>query len=251
MNAKETASPDASAMVTLLVRTDTGVFRLHLGEGAAEFAASLSNGHCFQVLPVFALPLAPEGTPNSVAAFVVECGGACLGNGWFSGIAIDTLAAFMVRACIPGGSQQCGALNQSPREMPRAGEPDPFPEASTRCANITGSRPDSPGNSGDSPHAPTDGEPERVGDSGEDEHMSEEEDEGVVDEIWWYVEASPAAEADKAVDIRMALEHRLGKLEAKRLLACTRATVAKQGGHKNRILRIGRTALKMRRAIPS
>ncbi len=78
--------------------------------------------------------------------------------------------------------------------------------------------------------------------------MLEEEDEGVLDEIWRHVEGSPAAEDDKAVDIRVALEDRLGKLEAKRLLACARATVAKQNGHKNRILRIGRTALKVRRA---
>ena len=81
--------------------------------------------------------------------------------------------------------------------------------------------------------------------------MSEEEEEGVVDEIWRHVEGSPAAEADKAVDIRVALENRLGKLEAKRLLACARAAVVKQNGHKNRILRIGRTALKLRRASPS
>ena len=79
--------------------------------------------------------------------------------------------------------------------------------------------------------------------------MAEEEDEGVVDEIWRHVEASTPAEADKAVDIRIALENRLGKEEAKRLLASTRATVAKQkNGHKNRILCIGRIALKMRNA---
>ena len=96
MNARETSSPE---MATLLVRTDTGVFRLHLGEGAAEVAASLGNGHCFQVLPVFALPVAPKGISNSVAAFVVESGGTGLGNGWFAGVALDTLAAFMVCVC--------------------------------------------------------------------------------------------------------------------------------------------------------
>ena len=248
-------------MATLLVRTDTGVFRLHLGEGAAEVAASLGNGHCFQVLPVFALPRAPEGIPNSVAAFVVESGGTRLGNGWFSGVALDTLAAFMVRACIAGGTHQASAPER--QKSPPAVYPEGFPEvgmddglrprsplASSICANIAGSRPDSSVGSDAPPDAPAAGGPERKSDSGEEEHMSEEEDEGVVDEIWRHVEGSPAAEADKAVDIRMALEQRLGKLEAQRLLACARATVAKQDGHKNRILRIGRTALKMRRAIP-
>ncbi len=81
--------------------------------------------------------------------------------------------------------------------------------------------------------------------------MSEEEDEGVVDEIWLHVEGTLAADADKAVDIRLALENRLGKMEAKRLLAGTQATVAKQSGHKNRILCTGRISLKLRRASPS
>ena len=84
------------------------------------------------------------------------------------------------------------------------------------------------------------------GDSGEEEHASEDV-EGVVDEIWLHVEGASIADADKAADIRSAIENRLGKPEAKRLLACTRATVAKQNGHKNRIMRIGRVALRLRR----
>ena len=86
--------------------------------------------------------------------------------------------------------------------------------------------------------------------SGQEEHASEDV-EGVVDEIWLHVEGTSIADADKAVDIRSALENRLGKQEAKRLLACTRATVAKQNGHKNRIMRIGRIALRLRRDSPS
>ena len=251
-----------TSLATVLVRSDIGVFRLHLGDGASEVATSLSNGHCFQVLPVFALPVAPKGIADRVAAFVAESGGNGLGNGWFAGVALDMLAAFMVRACIAGGTHRESAPER--HKLPPAVEPEGFPEVSTDdgprqqsplassiCADIAGSRPDSPGGSGAPPHAPAAGEPERGGDSGEEEHTLEEEDEGVVDEIWRHVEGSPAAEADKAVDIRMALEQRLGKQEAKCLLACARATVAKQDGHKNRILRIGRTALKMRRASPS
>ena len=130
MNAGEGASPETSAMASLLVRTDTGVFRLHIGEGAAEVAASLGNGHCFKVLHVFALPRAPEGIANSVAAFVVESGGARLGNGWFSGVALDTLAAFLVRACVAGGgglAHRGSALDQSRCKLPQAAEPEAFP----------------------------------------------------------------------------------------------------------------------------
>ena len=105
--------------------------------------------------------------------------------------------------------------------------------------------------SGAPPDTPAAGGTERGSESGDDEHMQEEEDEVVGEEIWRHVEGSPAAEADKAADIRAALEQRLGKPEARRLLACARATVAKQNGHKNRILRIGGTALRLRRALPS
>ena len=45
---------------------------------------------------------------DSVAAFVVESGGTGLGNGWFAGVALDTLAAFMVRACVAGGGGSPG-----------------------------------------------------------------------------------------------------------------------------------------------
>ena len=165
MNARETTSPEASAMATLLVRTDTGVFRLHLGEGAAEVAASLSNSHCFQVLPVFALPLASKGISDSVAAFVVESGGTGMGNGWFAGVALDTLAAFMVRMCIAGVSHQASApeRHKLPQDVEAVGSPmdvGPLPRsplATSVCANAAGSRPDSPGGSVAPPDALADG----------------------------------------------------------------------------------------------
>ena len=182
-----------------------------------------------------------------------------MGSGWFSGVALDMLAAFMVRACIAGGTHQASAPER--HKLPPAVEPEGFPEVSTDdglrprsplvssiCANLPGSRPDSSVGSGAPPDTPAAGGAERGSESGDEEQLQEEEDGIVSEEIWRHVEGSPAAEADKAVDIRVALENRLGKLEAKRLLACARATVAKQNGSKNRILRIGRTALKLRRA---
>ena len=242
MNAGDSASPETRAMAALLARTDTGVFRLHLGEGAAELAASLGNGHCFEVLHVFALPRAPEGIADSVAAFVVESGGARLGNGWFSGVALDALAAFLVRACVAGGG---GLLHQgSAPDQTRCDD-------TSRCANTAGSRPDSSvGSIAPPPNTPAAGGTERGSDSGDEEQLPEEEEEdGVGGDIWQHVEGCPAADADKAVDIRAALEQRLGKPAARHLLACTRATVAKQnGGRKNRILRLGGTALKLRSA---
>ena len=201
-------------VATLLVRNDagsalragsTGFFRVHFGDGAAEVAASLGNGHCFEVLPVFALPQAPGSLAGSLADIVAQFRGASLGNGWFSGVALDALAASLVRLCIAGGSNSA-AVDDPAR---------------------------------DTAAIPTEHESE--GEDAQEEEFEEEE------EVWQHVEGCAAAEADKALDIRAALEQRLGKPEARKLLACTRATVAKQNGHKNRILRIGGTALKLRR----
>ena len=229
-------------MATVLVRTDTGVFRLHLGEGAAEVAASLGNGHCFQVLPVFALPVATKGITDSVAAYVAESGGNVLGNGWFAGVALDMLAAYMVHMCIADGSHQASAPEQ--HKLPPAVGSSVDVAPSTPLATSIG------GNAPVGSVAP----PVVLADgghiSGEEEHASEDVEEGVVDEIWLHVEGTRTADADKALDIRLALENRLGKQEAKRLLACTRGTVAKQNGHKNRILRIGGIALRLRRDSP-
>ena len=232
-------------MATVLVRTDTGVFRLHLGEGAAEVAASLGNGHCFQVLPVFALPVAPIGITDSVAAYVAESGGNGLGNGWFAGVALDMLAAYMVHMCIADGSHQASAPEQH-KLPPAVGSSVDVVPSTPLATSICGNAPNSPVGSVAPPVVLADGE--HV--SGEEEHASEDVEEGVVDEIWLHVEGVRAIDADKALDIRLALENRLGMQEAKRLLACTRGTVAKQNGHKNRILRIGGIALRLRRDNP-
>ena len=226
-----------ASLATVLVRSDTGVFRLHLGDGASEVATSLSNGHCFQVLPVFALPSAPKCISDSVASFVSQAGGNGLGNGWFAGVALDTLAAYMVHLCITEWSHQAIAPEHK------------LPPTDASYVDIAPTTPPA-ASSGSASNSPTSSPPVLANggqDSGDEEHASEAE--GVVDEIWLHVEGASIADADKATDIRAALENRLGKHEAKRLLACTRATVAKQNGHKNRILRIGRVALRLRRDL--
>ena len=208
------SAPNQRCVARLLVRNDAGMFRLHFGHGAVEVAASLGNGHCFEVLPVFALPQAPESLAGSLADIVAEFGGASLGNGWFSGVALDALAASLVRLCIAGGSNSA-AVDDPARDtaaIPTEHESEGEEGASRRAEGAA-----------------------------QEEGFEEEE------EVWQHVEGCAAAEAHKALDIRAALEQRLGKPEARKLLACTRATVAKQNGHKNRILRIGGTALKLRR----
>ena len=225
-----------TSLATVLVRSDIGVFRIHLGDGASEVATSLSNGHCFQVLPVFALPSAPTCISDSVAAFVAESGGNALGNGWFAGVALDMLAAYMVHLCITEWSHQAIAPEHKlPPTVASSVDVAPTTPPAASSGSASNSHTSSP------PVVLADG----GHDSGDEEPASEVE--GVVDEIWLHVEGTSVADADKAADIRSAIENRLGKQEAKHLLACTRTTVAKQNGHKNRIMRIGRIALRLRR----
>ena len=167
-----------ASMATVLVRTDTGVFRLHLGDCAAEVAASLGNGHCFQVLPVFALPVAPKGIADSVASFVSKAGGNGLGNGWFAGVPLDTLAAYMVHLCITDWA------SAPEHKLPPAGVSSVVVAPSTPMATSTcGNTPNSPTGSVAPPVVLADGE--HV--SGEEEQVSEDVEEGIVDEIWLHV----------------------------------------------------------------
>ena len=67
--------------------------------------------------------------------------------------------------------------------------------------------------------------------------------------LWAFLCASTAKEADKAVQIRDVLTQRMGKAQATKLLACTKARVAKDGqGAKNRVLKAGGSFLKLRKA---
>ena len=102
-------------VATLLARSDTGVIRLHLGDNATETAKQLGEGHCFEVWPIFALPCAPETATESFADTVAELGGVHQGKGWFSGVAVDMLAAALVRNshCLPSRAVPTGRAVKS------------------------------------------------------------------------------------------------------------------------------------------
>jgi hypothetical protein len=191
---------------TMLVRTDCPCFRLHLGNGASEKAAALSAGHCFDVVPLFAVSRAPGNAAEGFFADIVsELGGAPLGNGWFKGVALDALAAAVVRRCAEHNA--IAIAEKTDDELP--------------VSKGEGSL-----------------------------ESSEEEDQGTED-IWEYVEECAASLADKAVTVREALEELVGKKCAKKILSCTRATVAKDAaGHKNRILRVGGAPIRLIPSVP-
>jgi hypothetical protein len=67
------------------------------------------------------------------------------------------------------------------------------------------------------------------------------------DPVWAYVEPCTTRYATKSADIHTALEQHVGKVQARKLLARTKATVAQDTtGKKNRVLRLDRSLLKLR-----
>lgn len=79
--------------------------------------------------------------------------------------------------------------------------------------------------------------------SSDDPDMDTEPD----DPIWNYVQACSTREATKCVEIRAALEEKVGKVEAQKLLARAKPTVAQDAsGKKNRVLKLGGSLLKLK-----
>ena len=246
--AERIASITAPATVaTLLARSDTGVIRLHLGGNATETARRLGEGHCFQVWPLFALPSAPDATAENFADVVAELGGVHLGNGWFSGVAIDSLAAALVRSsrCLPVRAVPAGPVREAmPAEPARETMPaEPvrkaLPAGAGTALQLKSEEVDDALGSSAACQSNENGQPTDL--------ESEDGRDDSAEELWQYVQGCTAPGAGKALDIRLALEQQLGKQEARRLLSHARATVAKDySGHKNRILRVGGTAIRLR-----
>ncbi len=77
----------------------------------------------------------------------------------------------------------------------------------------------------------------------EDSDMETEPD----DPIWEYVQACSTRQATRCVEIRAALEEKVGKAQAQKLLARAMPTVAQDSsGKKNRVLKLGGSLLKLK-----
>jgi hypothetical protein len=77
----------------------------------------------------------------------------------------------------------------------------------------------------------------------EDSDMEAEPD----DPIWDYVQTCSTREATRCVEIRAALEEKVSKTQAQKLLARTKPTVAQDStGKKNRVLKLGGSLLKLK-----
>ena len=85
----------------------------------------------------------------------------------------------------------------------------------------------------------------------EEEPTAEESNDSMgvdeADPLWGYVTACSTREATKCAEIRAALETKVGKVQAQKLLARAKPTVAQDpSGKKNRVLKLGGSLLKLK-----
>ena len=208
------AAATTTMAAALLMRSDADVFKFHVGSDAEATAATLSIGHYFKVAVALTAPNPANGAAkNRFEGLAAEAGATSLGQGWWTGVPLETMAGAFARACFTVGGGQA-------RGDPRIPEAD-------------GSK---------TPAAARD----QAAEPGDEEvcaHAAEVSSE----EIWAHVETCPPGEADKAMVIRATLEERLGKPKAKQLLACAHGCVAKdETGHANKILKVGKLGLRLR-----
>ena len=214
--------------VAILSRSDANLFRFHAGPDWQATADRLGEGHCFRVTPLLVAPNAPAGTTERVAARLQKH---AAGNAWVRCPPGDAVGALVAELMSPAAPMRPVELT-SPAELTSLAEPtSPAEVTHPRLARQTT----------ELLSLATD--PERSDD------MSASDDMPDGNEIWLLVEPCPPNEADKAVEIRTAIEATFGKDRAKQLLASARATVARNAeGHKRRILRVGTHAIRLRGA---
>ena len=205
--------------VAILSRSDASLFRFHAGPDWQATADRLEEGHCFRVTPWLVAPNAPAGTTERVAARLQKH---AAGNAWVRCPPGDAVGALVAELMSPAAPMRPVELT-SPAELTSLAEPtSPAEVTPPRLARQTTERSDDMSASDDMPDG---------------------------NEIWLSVEPCPPNEADKAVEIRTAIEATFGKDRAKQLLASARATVARNAeGHKRRILRVGTHAIRLRGA---
>ena len=226
--------------VALLKRSDADLFFFHEGADWQQKAETLSDGHCFDVLPTLVAVNAPTDALQQTAKMLET---ASAGAGWYAcepAVAMGTLAAVaMPRGASHRDSAASGApsaLGAEPAEEQTVAAPPPA-EAVARAA--------APLLVDDATALVEDPECSDEFTSDDCEDSKEEKEEP-----WQWLEPCAAAEADKAVDIRTSLVAALGKAEARGLLACAKATVARDAdGRKNRILRIAGQPVRLKREV--
>jgi hypothetical protein len=198
---------------TLLKRSDASLYRVFFGaQDCAAFAQRLAHEHCFTICAVLHAPgIAPDAQERLEAAILAL--GTHRGNSWFEASLEQAVNVFL--SVLPAE-----AAVASPCVSVDAEVSDALVQE-----NLDAEVSDEPAQ--------------------EDSDCMETDDPE--NPIWEYVRACSAREASKAVDIRAALEGKVGKKQARTMLACARPTVAKDAtGKKNRVFKLGGSLLMLK-----
>ena len=201
-------------MIALLKRSDANIFRLQQGDWE-ETSQRLCADHPFSVTPVLVAPCASgaDGVAKRLEAYSV-------GKQWFEcglATAVDAFADEII-----------GRAPLAPRDDATA----------TQISCATTSLLPVPELTREPPPLPDD--------CTSDDATSDD------DEMWEHLEACAGRDADKACDVRSALEASLGKEAAKRVLRKTKPSTTKnREGQKTRMLRAGNQFLKLRGLVPT
>jgi hypothetical protein len=195
-------------MATLLKRSDAPLYRVFIGGDCAGFVQRLTHEHCFEILLVLHAPSIIPDARERLDVSIHDIG-THRGNAWFQASLEQALKVF---------------LTVLPAETA-----EPLLAELAACSAMYPA---------DDVETPVRADPPV-----EDNGLETEPD----DPIWNYVQTCPTRQATRCVEIRAALEEKVGKTQAQKLLARTKPTVAQDSsGKKNRVLKLGGSLLKLK-----
>ena len=213
----------AMTMATLLKRSDASLYRVFIGADCASFVQALTHEHCFTILAILHAPSIVSDAREQLDAAIHRIG-THRGNAWFEASLDQAAQVFL--SVLPSDTPEPAPLAESATapsvELPARGHVDVCGTAVVQEQPAHADQPPA-GASSDGLDMETD------------------------DPIWDYVQACSTREATKCIEIRAALESKLGKVQAQKLLARAKPTVAQDSsGKKNRVLKLGGCLLKLK-----
>ena len=216
----------AMTMATLLKRSDASLYRVFIGADCASFVQALTCEHCFTILAVLHAPSIVSDAREQLDAAIHRLG-THRGNAWFEASLDQAAQVFL--SVLPSDTSTPAPLVE-PVTAPSVGLPAHGRAEASETAEAQDTSVEQPAHADQPAEASNDG-------------IDMETD----DPIWDYVQACSTREATKCVEIRAALEEKVGRVQAQKLLACAKPTVAQDpSGKKNRVLKLGGCLLKLK-----
>ena len=221
------------ANATLLKRSDASLYRVFLGVDCTSFVQRLTHEHCFKVFAILHTPIIAPDAREQLDATIHDLA-THRGNAWFEASLHQAVTVFL--SVLPTDIAGPSPLAEAVTAPCWSGISAHEHVQPTTCALA------------ESQNAMCENREHAFAVSiadGSNEGVDKETDKA--DPLWHYVQACSTREATKCIEIRTALEAKVGKAETQKLLARTKPTVAQDtSGKKNRVLRLGGCLLKLK-----